>query len=82
MADRIAGVVKSGIPCMGHLGLTPQSVSALGGYKVQGKGAAQAKKIVDDAKAIEDAGCFSILLEMVPDRVCEIITRRAIDVKI
>jgi 3-methyl-2-oxobutanoate hydroxymethyltransferase len=77
MADRISGVVKSGIPCMGHLGLTPQSVSALGGFKVQGKGALQAKKIIDDAKAIEEAGCYSILLEMVPDRVCEIITQRA-----
>ncbi len=77
MADRIEGIAKSGIPVMGHLGLTPQSVSALGGFKVQGRGAAQAKKIIDDAKAIEDAGCTSILLEMVPDRVCEIITKRA-----
>ncbi|MEW5721338.1 MAG: 3-methyl-2-oxobutanoate hydroxymethyltransferase, partial [Chloroflexota bacterium] len=77
MADRVAGVVKSGIPCMGHLGLTPQSVAALGGYKVQGKGAGAAKKIVDDAKALEDAGCYAILLEMVPDRVCELITKRA-----
>lgn len=77
MADRVAAIVKCGIPCMGHLGLTPQSVSALGGYKVQGRGAAQAKKIVDDAKALEDAGCFAILLEMVPDRVCELITKRS-----
>ncbi|MBI5651502.1 MAG: 3-methyl-2-oxobutanoate hydroxymethyltransferase [Chloroflexi bacterium] len=77
MADRMAGIVRSGIPCMGHLGLTPQSVSALGGYKVQGKGALQAKKIVDDARALEDAGAYSILLEMVPDRVCELITKRA-----
>jgi 3-methyl-2-oxobutanoate hydroxymethyltransferase len=77
MADRIQGIVRSGIPCMGHLGLTPQSVSALGGFKVQGKGAAQAKKIVDDAKALEDSGCFSILLEMVPDRVCALITERS-----
>jgi len=77
MADRVAGIVRSGIPCMGHLGLTPQSVAALGGYKVQGRGAAQAKKIVDDARALEDAGCFAILLELVPDRVCELITRRA-----
>ena len=77
MADRVAGIVKSGIPCMGHLGLTPQSVAALGGYKVQGKGAGQAKKIVDDAKALEDAGAYAILLEMVPDRVCELITKRA-----
>src|SRR5512145_2366413 len=56
MADRIEGIVKAGIPAIGHLGLTPQSVSALGGYKVQGKGAALAKKIVDDAKALQIAG--------------------------
>ncbi len=77
MAGRIEGIVKAGIPCMGHLGLTPQSVSALGGYKVQGKGAATARKIVDDARALEDAGCHSILLEMVPDCVCALITKRA-----
>jgi 3-methyl-2-oxobutanoate hydroxymethyltransferase len=77
MADRIAAIVRSGIPAMGHLGLTPQSASALGGYRVQGKGAAQAKKLVDDAKALEDAGAYSILLEMVPDRVCKVITERA-----
>jgi 3-methyl-2-oxobutanoate hydroxymethyltransferase len=62
---------------MGHLGLTPQSASALGGFKVQGKGARQAKKIVDDAKALEQAGAFAILLEMVPDRLCKLITERA-----
>jgi 3-methyl-2-oxobutanoate hydroxymethyltransferase len=66
-----------GIPAMGHLGLTPQSASALGGFKVQGKGARQAKKIIDDAKMLEQAGAFGILLEMVPDRVCQIITERA-----
>jgi len=79
MADRIDGIVKAGIPAMGHLGLTPQSVSALGGFKVQGKGALQAKKIIDAAKALEEAGAFAILLEMVPDRVCKIITERAED---
>lgn len=79
MADRVHGIVSAGIPTLGHLGLTPQSVSALGGYKVQGRGALQAKKIIDDAKAIEQAGAFAILLEMVPDRVCEIITERAED---
>jgi 3-methyl-2-oxobutanoate hydroxymethyltransferase len=79
MADRMAGIVSSGIPAMGHLGLTPQSVSALGGFRVQGKGALQAKKIMDDAKALEEAGAFSILLEMVPDRVCKLITERAED---
>ena len=77
MADRIEGIVHAGIPAIGHLGLTPQSVSALGGYKVQGKGAIQAKKIVDAAKALEQAGAFMILLEMVPDRLCELITKRA-----
>ncbi|MEJ2352647.1 MAG: 3-methyl-2-oxobutanoate hydroxymethyltransferase, partial [Anaerolineales bacterium] len=79
MADRIAGIVAAGIPAMGHLGLTPQSVSALGGYRVQGKAALQAKKIIDDAKALEQAGAFAVLLEMVPDRVCKLITERAED---
>jgi len=77
MADRIAGIARSGIPVIGHLGLTPQSVSALGGFKLQGKGAAQARKIVEDATALEEAGAFCILLELVPDRVCELITERA-----
>ena len=77
MADRVAGIVRSGIPTIGHLGLTPQSASALGGFRLQGKGAAQAKKILDDAKALEEAGAFCILLEMVPDRLCKLITERA-----
>jgi 3-methyl-2-oxobutanoate hydroxymethyltransferase len=79
MADRLAGIVAAGIPAMGHLGLTPQSVSALGGFRVQGRGALQAKKIMDDAKALEEAGAFAILLEMVPDRVCQLITEQARD---
>jgi 3-methyl-2-oxobutanoate hydroxymethyltransferase len=79
MASRIEGIVHAGIPAIGHLGLTPQSVSALGGYRVQGRGAQQAKKIIDDAKALEGAGAFAILLEMVPDRVTEIITEQATD---
>jgi 3-methyl-2-oxobutanoate hydroxymethyltransferase len=77
MAERIRGIHDAGIPVIGHLGLTPQSVSALGGYRVQGRGAVQAKKIVDDAKALEKAGTFAILLEMVPDRLCQLITQRA-----
>lgn len=77
MADRVRGIASAGIPVIGHLGLTPQSVSALGGFRLQGKGAAQAKKIIDDAKAIEEAGAFCILLELVPDRVCQLITERA-----
>jgi 3-methyl-2-oxobutanoate hydroxymethyltransferase len=77
MADRVKGIVDAGIPAIGHLGLTPQSVSALGGFRVQGKDAHLAKKIIDDAEALEEAGAFMILLEMVPDRVCQIITQRA-----
>ncbi len=77
MADRMAGIVAAGIPAMGHLGLTPQSASALGGFRVQGKSGLQAKKIIDDAKALEEAGAYAILLEMVPDRVTKIITERA-----
>jgi 3-methyl-2-oxobutanoate hydroxymethyltransferase len=77
MADRLAGIVRAGIPAMGHLGLTPQSAGALGGFRVQGKGALQAKKIVEDARALEEAGAYSILLEMVPDRLAQVITQRA-----
>ena len=79
MADRVAGILAAGIPTMGHLGLTPQSATALGGFRVQGRGARQAKKIVDDAKALERAGVYAILLEMVPDRLCQLITERAKD---
>src|SRR5512137_2473540 len=71
MADKIRGIVDAGIPSIGHLGLTPQSVSALGGFRVQGKSAALAKKIVDNALALEQAGAFMILLELVPDRLCQ-----------
>jgi len=79
MCDRIRGIVQAGIPTIGHLGLTPQSVSALGGFRVQGRGAEQAKRIMDSARTIEEAGAFMILLEMVPDRVCKLITERAKD---
>lgn len=79
MADRVRGIVNAGIPAIGHLGLTPQSVSALGGYRVQGRGALQAKKIITDAKALQEAGAFAILLEMVPDRVAKIITEQIKD---
>jgi len=77
MADRVAGIARAGIPVIGHLGLTPQSAGALGGFRLQGKGAAQARKIVDDAQALEEAGAFCILLELVPDRVCALVTERA-----
>jgi 3-methyl-2-oxobutanoate hydroxymethyltransferase len=77
MANRIRGIVEAGIPAIGHLGLTPQSVASLGGFRVQGRSADLAKKIVADAKALEQAGAFAILLEMVPDRLCQLITERA-----
>jgi 3-methyl-2-oxobutanoate hydroxymethyltransferase len=77
MAPRIKAIADAGIPAIGHLGLTPQSVASLGGFKLQGKSAALAKTIVDDAKAIEKAGAVAILLELVPDRLCKIITERA-----
>ncbi|MFQ6015568.1 MAG: 3-methyl-2-oxobutanoate hydroxymethyltransferase [Anaerolineae bacterium] len=77
MADRVEAIVKAGIPVMGHLGLTPQSMTMLGGFKVQGKDALMARKIMDDAKALEEAGAFSILLEAVPAKVGQLITQRA-----
>ena len=77
MATRVRAIVAAGIPVMGHLGLTPQSVSSLGGFRLQGKSAKQAKKIVDDAQALEEAGAMAILLELVPDQVCGLITERA-----
>jgi 3-methyl-2-oxobutanoate hydroxymethyltransferase len=79
MAGRIAAIVAAGIPAIGHIGLTPQSASAQGGFRLQGKTAAHAKKIIDDAKRLEEAGAFAILLELIPDRVCRIITERAED---
>jgi 3-methyl-2-oxobutanoate hydroxymethyltransferase len=77
MADRIRAISRSGIPVMGHLGLTPQSVSALGGFKAQGRDSAGALKLIKDAKLVEEAGAFSILLEAIPPEVGRIITRRA-----
>lgn len=65
-APTVDAIVKAGIPVQGHIGLTPQTASALGGFKMQGKNAAAAKQIIDDAKALEQAGAFSIILEAVP----------------
>ncbi len=77
MAPRIRAITDAGIPAIGHLGLTPQSVASLGGFRLQGKSAALAKTIVDDAKALEKAGAVAILLELVPDRLCKLIMERA-----
>jgi len=65
-ADAVAKVVEMGVPVMGHLGFTPQSVHALGGARVQGKGDAAGQALLDEAKRLEDAGAFSVVLELVP----------------
>jgi 3-methyl-2-oxobutanoate hydroxymethyltransferase len=71
-----AAVVKSGIPVMAHIGLTPQLISKLGGFKVQGKDASAGVQLLKDALAMEQAGCFAIVLEAIPDRVAQLITER------
>jgi 3-methyl-2-oxobutanoate hydroxymethyltransferase len=71
-----AAIVKAGIPVMGHIGLTPQLVSKIGGYKVQGKSAETGVQLLKDALAMERAGCFAIVLEAIPDRVAQLITER------
>ena len=72
--SRAQAIVGAGIPVMGHIGLTPQSATALGGFKAQGRTADQARRLVDDARALEAAGCFSIVLEAVPAPVADEIT--------
>lgn len=75
-AQIVRAIVAAGIPVQGHIGLTPQSISALGGYRVQGRTAASAHRLLEDALALQEAGCFSIVLEAVPAPVAEVITRR------
>jgi 3-methyl-2-oxobutanoate hydroxymethyltransferase len=73
-AELAARLVKIGIPVMGHIGLTPQSLHAMGGFKVQGRSQAQAKKLLDDARALEQAGCYAIVLEGMPRELAQEIT--------
>jgi len=73
---RARAVVAAGIPVMGHVGLTPQSASALGGYRTQGRTMQQAVQVADDALALQDAGCFAIVFEAVPAAVTEVIMER------
>jgi 3-methyl-2-oxobutanoate hydroxymethyltransferase len=73
---RARAVVAAGIPVMGHVGLTPQSASALGGYRTQGRTMEQAVQVADDALALQDAGCFAIVFEAVPAAVAEVIMER------
>ena len=74
-ASTVEAIVKAGIPVQGHIGLTPQTASALGGFKMQGKDAQAAKSIIDDAKALEDAGAFSLILEAVPAPLGELVAK-------
>lgn len=73
-AETIRQIVRAQIPVMGHIGMTPQSVHMFGGFKVQGKSLEQAQQIIDDAKALEEAGVFAITLECVPEELSKIIT--------
>ncbi|MBP1608481.1 MAG: panB [Acidobacteria bacterium] len=75
-AAAIKAIVSAGIPVMGHLGLTPQSVHKLGGWKIQGKSADAALRLVEDAHLLENAGCYALVLEAIPDRLAELISRR------
>ena len=75
-AGTVRAIVDAGIPVMGHLGLTPQSIRALGGYRVQGATAEAARRVLDDALRLEDAGCFALVLEAIPDRVAALVTSR------
>jgi 3-methyl-2-oxobutanoate hydroxymethyltransferase len=75
-ADAVRSIVSAGIPVMGHLGLTPQSVNQLGGFRAQGKTAIAAKRLVEDALILEEAGAFSIVLESVPARLAELISKK------
>jgi 3-methyl-2-oxobutanoate hydroxymethyltransferase len=76
MAPVVRAIVKAGIPTFGHIGLTPQTAAMLGGFKVQGKSVDQAKRVVDDALALEDAGAFALILEAIPRQLAAIITRK------
>jgi 3-methyl-2-oxobutanoate hydroxymethyltransferase len=76
VAPVVEALVRAGVPVLGHVGLTPQTASALGGYKLQGKDEAQARRILDDAVALEAAGCWGVVLELVPAPLAKLITER------
>src|SRR5512146_829249 len=75
-ADVIRRIVRAGVPVMGHIGLTPQSVHAMGGYVVQGKDSAKAHRLLRDAQALEDAGCSALVLECMPAELARVMTGR------
>jgi 3-methyl-2-oxobutanoate hydroxymethyltransferase len=72
----VRAIIGAGIPVMGHLGLTPQSIHQLGGFRAQGKTAGAAARLLEDALLLEEAGCFSLVLESVPDRLAQLISER------
>jgi 3-methyl-2-oxobutanoate hydroxymethyltransferase len=76
MAATVEAIVSIGIPVIGHIGLTPQSVNKLGGFKAQGRNAHDARRLLEDALILEDAGAFALVLEAVPDRVSELISQK------
>jgi 3-methyl-2-oxobutanoate hydroxymethyltransferase len=76
VADKVKRIVQCGIPVMGHIGLTPQSVNQLGGHLVQGKRPEVARQLIDDARALEQAGAFSVVLESVPYKLAALITEK------
>lgn len=75
-AEAVRAIIRAGIPVMGHLGLTPQSIHTLGGFRPQGRTTGTARLILEDALALQDAGCFSLVLESIPARLAELISRR------
>jgi 3-methyl-2-oxobutanoate hydroxymethyltransferase len=75
-ADSIRSIISAGIPVVGHIGLTPQSVNLFGGFRAQGKTAVAAKRLYEDAFLLQDAGCFSLVLESVPGRLAELISEK------
>ena len=70
-AERARAIVRAGVPVMGHVGLTPQTATMLGGYRAQGRTAARARQVLDDALALQDAGCFAIVFEAIPAQVTD-----------
>jgi 3-methyl-2-oxobutanoate hydroxymethyltransferase len=73
MADRARAIVRAGVPVMGHVGLTPQTATALGGYRAQGRTAERARSVLEDALALQEAGCFAIVFEAIPSDVTDVI---------
>ena len=76
VCEQIRAITEAGIPVVGHIGMTPQSVNAFGGFKVQGKGEENAKRVLEDALAVQEAGAFAVTLECVPPKLAALITKK------